>query len=123
MAGIDKTYIDGKDYLNYRQWWIDNYDKMIKERGEAIWLYTFCMYDEDVTPELLKTRDDDIKEYEGRYDFPVWNTTESWDKWLVKNCDIPSYRQRMLDVYDVNWSGFKGQEWVPKKKKKQKYIR
>lgn len=24
MAGIDKTYIDGKDYKHYRTWWIGN---------------------------------------------------------------------------------------------------
>ena len=33
MAGIDKTYIDGKDYSIYRQWWIDNYDKMKTEQN------------------------------------------------------------------------------------------
>ena len=31
MASIDKLYIDGKEYPLYRQWWIDNYEKMKKE--------------------------------------------------------------------------------------------
>ena len=37
MAGIDKTYIDGKDYKHYRTWWIDNYYKMKRELGYAVW--------------------------------------------------------------------------------------
>ena len=36
MAAIDKTYIDGKEYPIYRQWWIDNYDKMVKELNKKI---------------------------------------------------------------------------------------
>ena len=30
MAGVDKTYIDGKEYPLYRKWRIDNYDKKKK---------------------------------------------------------------------------------------------
>ena len=126
MAGIDKTYIDGKEYAIYRQWWIDNYDKMIKELGNAIWLYTFSIFDEwniDVTPEYLKDNDKDLKHYKNMFDFPIWNTSEKVDKWLIKNCNIVSFRKRMLDVYDHKWDGFKGQKWIPKHKKKQKYVR
>ena len=126
MAGIDKTYIDGKDYQLYRQWWIDNYDKMIKELGEAIWLYTFSIFDEwdiDITPEYLENNTKDLIELKNAYDIPIWNTTEKVDKWLIKNCDIVSFRERMIDVYDHKWNGFKGQKWMPKPKKKQKYVR
>ena len=38
MAGIDKTYIDGKYYPLYREWWINNYDKMKKELGDYIYM-------------------------------------------------------------------------------------
>ena len=126
MAGIDKTYIDGKEYQIYRQWWIDNYEKMTKELGEAIWLYTFSIFDEwdiDITPEYLKNNKQDIVHYGTVSDFPIWNTSEKVDKWLIKNCDIASFRERMLDVYGHKWKGFKGQKWIPKPKKIQKYVR
>lgn len=133
MAGIDKTYIDGKDYPLYRQWWIDNYGKMKRELGEPIWLYTFQVFyydhkgryldgDIEITPEVLANDTRDIDEYKNRYDFPIWNTSESVDKWLVKNCEIKSFRNRMLYVYPQNWVGFKGQTWVPKKNFKPKYL-
>lgn len=127
MAEIDKTYIDGKDYPLYRQWWIDNYDKMIRELGDYIQLYTFSYFypnDPDIfTPEFLRKNAGDLEYYKSRYDFPIWNTSETTDKWLIKNCDIPSYRERMLEVYPRNWKGFKGQKWIPKPNSKPKYIR
>ena len=125
MAGIDKTYIDGKDYKFYRQWWIDNYDKMIKELGDPIYLYPFgYCYDEidDITPEFLKNNTDDLKQLENSYDFTIWNTSEYIDLWLINNCNIQSFRDRMLEVYDLNWKGFKGQSWVQKPNNKHKYI-
>ena len=126
MAGIDKTYIDGKDYINYRNWWIENYCKMTKELNSAIWLYPFAIfedYDTIITPEYLQNNTKDIEYCKHRYDFPVWNTSESIDKWLLKHCEIQSFRDRMLEVYSFNWSGFKGQKWIPKPKTKQKYKR
>ena len=66
---------------------------------------------------------DDLEEYKDRYDFAIWNTSERIDKWLVKNCNILSFRNRMLEVYSPKWTGFKGQDWVPKPKIKQKYKR
>ena len=126
MSAIDKTYIDGKEYQLYRQWWIDNYDKMIKELGEPIWLYTFSSFDlyrtEAVTPEFLLNNNKDLEEYKYIHDFPIWNTSESTDKWLVKNCNIQSFRNRMMEIYPINWSGFKHQKWVKKPNKKSKYI-
>jgi len=124
MAGIDKTYIDGKEYPIYRNWWIENYEKMKKELGSPIYLYTFCIFDEDeITPDFLTENNVDIERVKHSYDFPIWNTSERIDKWLIKNCTISSFRQRMLDVYPSNWKGFKGECWVPKPRKKQRYIR
>lgn len=124
MAGIDKTYIDFKDYRHYRRWWIENYSKMVKEMGGPIYLYPFMVFDVDeITPEFLLENKRDLEEYKNINDFPVWNTSERWDRWLVKNCPIKSYRERMLDVYDPKWNGFKGLSWVPKKNKKQRYCR
>jgi len=124
MAGIDKTYIDGKEYPIYRQWWIDNYDKMIKELNDYIWLYPFSIFNVDnITPEYLKKHTEDIDKFRNSYNFPLWNTSETQDIWLIKNCPIQSFRDRMLDVYPPKWKGFKNQKWVPKPNKKQKYIR
>ena len=121
MAGIDKTYIDGKEYPLYRQWWIDHYDEMIKEFGEPIWLYTFNYFDVDhMSPEFLINNTDDIKHYKYAYDFPIWNTSERQDKWLIKNCDIPSYKNRLLEVYSDKWKGFKGIN-IPKDRIKPKF--
>lgn len=125
MAAIDKTYIDGKDYPLYRQWWVDNYDKMMRELGDYIWLYTFSFFypnaPEEFTPEFLKEHTADLEYFKNAYDFPIWNTSESVDKWLIQNCDISSFRERMLEVYPHNWKGFRGQKWVPKPKIKPKY--
>lgn len=134
MAGIDKTYIDGEEYPLYRQWWIDNYDKMIKELGGAVWLYTFSIFnfdekgrfieeDVEITPEFLKKNTRDLEYYSKKYDFAIWNTRESTDIWLLKHCSIPSYRERMLRVYPYNWKGFKGHKWVPKKNNKPKCVK
>lgn len=124
MAGIDKTYIDGKEYPLYRQWWIDNYDKMQKELGTYIYLYPFGAFypnePDEITPEFLLNNDIDLREYKTRYDFPIWNTSEAVDKWLIKNCDIQSFRNRMLEVYPHKWAGFKNQKWIPKPKIKPK---
>lgn len=116
MAGIDKTYINGADYPLYRKWWIENYEKMMKELGTYIWLYPFSTFypdePEEFTPEFLLNNTKDLDECKGRYDFPVWNTTEKQDMWLVTNCPITSFRNRMLEVYSIKWKGFKGQKWA-----------
>lgn len=110
MAGIDKTYIDPADYPTYRKWWIDNHEKMVSDLGKAIYMLTFWSLDVDVvTPGVLLTNDSDLKEHKGlSRDFPVWNTSESQDIWLVKNCQIISFQDRMREVYPGNWRGFKG---------------
>ena len=129
MAGIDKTYIDGNDYPLYRQWWIDNYEAMVKELGRPIYLYPFSILlyahnvrMEDITPEFLMTHTEDLEHYKRSYDFAIWNTSERQDKWLIKHCPIPSYRERMLSVYSSRWPGFKGQKWLPKKNVKPGYV-
>jgi len=127
MAGIDKTYIDGCEYRLYRDWWITNYEKMKKELGDYIWLYTFGFFypnePDEFTPEFLESHTRDIDYYSRVNDFPIWNTSESTDRWLVKNCEIASYRAYLLSAYSAKWKGFKGQKWVPKKNYKPKYVR
>ena len=87
MAGIDKTYIDGNDYPLYRQWWIDNYEAMVKEFGRPIYLYPFSILlyahnvrMEDITPEFLMTHTEDLEHYKRSYGFAIWNTSERQDK-------------------------------------------
>ena len=125
MAGIDKTYINGREYPIYRQWWIDNYDKMIKELGSPIYLFAFDVFypTEDINPDFLSNNKQDLEETKYLYDFPIWNTSEKIDKWLVRNCKIESFRTRMVQCYSYRWSGFKGQKWIPKPQKKQEYHR
>ena len=111
MAGIDKTYINGNEYIKYRNWYIENYDKMIKEMGDAIWFYPFGYiekwYDiEDITPQFLSENMDDVKLASSMKDFPIWNTSEKWDKWLLINCPIKSFQDRMKEVYSSDWVGF-----------------
>lgn len=114
MAGIDKTYIDGRDYKLYRQWWIDNYDKMMKELPNgAIYLYPFSIFRVDeVTPDYLAENSKDLDYWSTMYDFAIWNTTEGQDKWLIKNCNITSFIKRMVECYPPNWSGFKGKTLI-----------
>ena len=127
MAAIDKTYIDGKEYPLYRKWWIDNFDKMKKELGNYIYLYTFNYFypnePDEFTPEFLLNNTGDLEYFKNSYNFPIWNTSEKVDKWLIKNCNIQSFRERMIEVYDHKWEGFKGQKFIPKPKLKPKYCR
>lgn len=125
MAFIDKTYIQGKEYIIYRNWWIGNYDKMLKELGRPIWLYPFGYFEnlDLVCPEFLKNNFIDLESVSRLFEIAVWNTSESTDKWLVRNCPIQSFRNRMLEVYPKTWKGFKNQDWVPKNNKKPKYIK
>lgn len=106
MAGIDKTYINGEDYPQYRQWWIDNYEKMNNELGYYIWLYTFSAFypnePEIMTPEYLINNELDLREYENETNFTIWNTSIEEDKWLIQNCKIQSYIDRMNIVYSDN---------------------
>lgn len=121
MAGIDKTYIDGREYKFYRNWWIENYEKMVKQFGYAIYLYPFCQFypnePEEMTPEFLTNNNLDLKDCEGRDTFAVWNTTEKQDMWLVENCNIHSFRERMLECYSPKWKEFKGKSWAQRNKK------
>lgn len=113
------------EYPSYRKWWIDNYHKMKTDLGDYIWLYTFSVFTknepEEITPEFLLNNNQDLEEYKNMIYFPIWNTSESTDKWLIKNCEIQSFRGRMLEVYNYKWVGFKGQKWIPKPKIKPKF--
>ena len=79
------------------------------------WLPNWQMLDE-----FLLNNTQDLKEYKNVNDFPIWNTSEKVDKWLIKNCEIQSFRDRMLEVYSHKWVGFKGQKWIPKPRLKPK---
>ncbi len=122
---MSKTYISGRDYKIYRQWWIDNYDKMIRELGDDIWLYTFGIFPSgvDVTPKYLSDNKEDIKYFNNAVQVTLWNTTPAQELWLAKNCNIQSFRDHLYEEYDHKWKGFKGQKWVAKCKTKQKYKR
>ena len=128
MAAIDKLYIQSKEYLRYREWWIDNYSLMIKELGHPIFMYPFSAlvgYDlnpYDITPSYLKNHSEDIESTKLRNDTTLWNTSRTEDLWLVKHCNIQSFRDRLLQSYPRNWKGFRNQKWIPKKNKKLKYI-
>lgn len=124
MASIGKTYIFGNEYPLYREWWIQNHEKMKKEMGEAIYLYPFGYFFKtgfEITPEYLLENQNDLVGTKNLVEISIWNTSERWDKWLVKNCEIRSFRDRMLYVYGHKWSGFKGCKWVLKKDVKQTF--
>ena len=111
MAAIDKTYITQEEYSDYRSWWIANYDKMIKELGYPITLYPFQMFEDvtKITPKYLKKNKEDFDYFffeDKNICVPVLNTSEEEDKWLIKNCKIQSYQDRLREVYDEDWEGF-----------------
>lgn len=126
MSAIEKTYASGNDYILYRNWWIQNYDKMIKQFGEPIWLYPFGWFDiediEEITPEFLKNNTEDIEKTKRNTEIVIWSTSDKHDLWLVDNCEIQSFRDTLLMVYSDNWKGFKGKKWA-KKNKKPRYTR
>ena len=116
-----KTYILPEDYLIMRKWWIDNYDKMVLELGEAIYLWPFYVFENKlvkkyypkVTPELLLSRDDDIQYYKNlTRDFVLWYTTEEQDKWLIKNCHLEPWIENVAFEYRKDWIGFKGSKVI-----------
>ena len=115
MAGIDKTYGSKEQYKQLRQFWIDTYDEQIRLFDEAIWLYPFSAFDDfpkiEITPEFLKVHTDDIDEFpEDTDNYPLWNTSSTFDVWLSKNCKLDFVQKRLAEQqYDSYWLGFKYQ--------------
>ena len=80
-AAIDKTYLSYEDYLTLKDWCKQNklvYDNG-KEGSPMDFLYSYS------------------EPYEG--EAPVWNTPESFDRWLYYNCPLPFIQERLRIQY------------------------
>lgn len=81
MAGIDKTYLKYEDYLTLKEWCSKT--KLIYDNGvEGSPMDFLRLYDEP---------------YEG--EAPVWNTPESFDRWLYHNCPLSFIQKRLREQY------------------------
>ncbi len=80
------SYMSYIEYKKVREWWIDNYDKMMKELKNYIWLFPFWVYDEDkINSTFLKRYEKDIDAIKGIKKIPIWNVSEKEYNWLIKN--------------------------------------
>lgn len=110
MASIDKTYVSKEEYIQARQFWIDTYDKQIKELGGTQYLYSFGnnTYPDSPTPEFLKENTKDIDTFVD--DSVLWNTGSVFDMWLAKNCNLDFIQSTLKYQYGEDWIGFKFKE-------------
>lgn len=80
-ACIDKTYLSYKDYLTLKDWCKQT--KLIYANNkEGSPMDFLLLYNEP---------------YEG--EAPVWNTSESFDRWLYFNCPLPFIQERLKEQY------------------------
>lgn len=82
MAGIDKTFLSYEDYLTLKEW-CENTKLIYDDGSEGSPKDFLCLYDEP---------------YEG--EAPVWNTPESFDRWLYYNCPLSFIQQRLKEQYN-----------------------
>lgn len=84
-AAIDKTYLKYQDYLILKDWC----DK------------TELIYDNGVKGSPKDFLFSYNEPYEG--EAPVWNTPESFDRWLYYNCPLSFIQERLREQYsDTN---------------------
>lgn len=108
MAGIDKTYLTRKQYIEVRNWYIENLEKQKIELGTPIYLHPFYTehdvdFDE-VTEEYMKKNTSDVNNFKDGA--VAWNTSNIEDIWLSKNCKLPFVQQRLVEQYGKGWSWF-----------------
>lgn len=81
MAAIDKTYLKYQDYLILKDWC----DK------------TKLIYDNGIKGSPKDFLFSYNEPYEG--EAPVWNTPESFDRWLYHNCPLSFIQERLKEQY------------------------
>jgi hypothetical protein len=90
MAGIDKTYLNLRDYKILKDWCATHKFEVL---GKTIYPGDF----------LFQYSTDNITDPEAT--FPVWNTPEWFDCLLAKHCDLPFIIKRLHEQYGDD--GFK----------------
>lgn len=122
MAAIDKTYVNKKQYLQVREWWIKTRKKQKREIGHEIWLYPFSVLEIYDTAEngykLLETLplssnkdiewfSDDDNDYRA-----LWNTSTKVDVWLSLNCPFDFIQDTLKEQYGEDWFIFKHKDQI-----------
>ncbi len=82
MAGIDKTYVNYKQWLEARKFANETREEQIKALGGAIGFY----YDSDDASRMGD-------------DFVLWNTSGLQDAWLYQNCKLSFIQNRLASQY------------------------
>ena len=90
MAAIDKTYT--------KNW--DDYQSLIEWcKGKS-----FVLQNGDVIYPSRYIYDWEKKDFDGKKEFPVWNTPIYLDIWLIRNCPLKFIQDRLKEQYGGGWS-------------------
>jgi hypothetical protein len=81
MAGIDKIYLDWKDWLKFKKWLEENNHTSIKEI-QFDWTYVI---NQDIPKDCV--------------DYPVTNLPHRVDYWLMKHCPLWPIIERLCEQY------------------------
>lgn len=90
MAAIDKTYT--------KNW--DDYQSLIEWcKGKS-----FILQNGDVIYPSRYIYDWEKEDFDGKKEFPVWNTPIYLDIWLIRNCPLKFIQDRLKEQYGDGWS-------------------
>lgn len=90
MAGIDKTYTNNwDDYQSLIEWC----------KGKS-----FVLQNGDVIYPSRYIYDWEKEDFDGKKEFPVWNTPIYLDIWLIRNCPLKFIQDRLKEQYGGGWS-------------------
>ena len=100
MAAADKTYLKSwEEYVQLRDWLKDKfcYDKpyidSYGERHENLHAIDFLItWDKEDVDKIIAEHGEDA-------DFPVLNTPEWFDVWLIQNCPLDFIQEQLKDMY------------------------
>lgn len=90
MAAIDKTYTNNwDDYQSLIEWC----------KGKS-----FVLQNGDVIYPSRYIYDWEKEDFDGKKEFPVWNTPIYLDIWLIRNCPLKFIQDRLKEQYGGGWS-------------------
>lgn len=94
MAGIDKTYVSSfKEYDEIREWSKHTYVKYLNGLVDKEPLYNWIYY-----PHLEE------KDFKDNNEYVLWNTSQSIDIFLARNCPFKLIQDRLHEQYHDSYN-------------------
>lgn len=112
MAGIDKTYVTKKQFVEVMHW-CKAQGLVTLENGYQFYPTEMCFGYNGSLDDIINSNDDQ---------FILWNTSCWFDRWLWKNCPLDFIREQLKMQYDTNsLKDFDEWDYRPPIKKKSKF--